>query len=131
MKKIIVLIVLLVSVADYGLAAPVHLQPRRLESLKIAYITRELSLTPEESQKFWPVYNGYVAELRKTRLEKKEDVLEQEESTLAVRKKYREEFRKILTTDQRANRALTAERDFNNMIRKELQKRIEMRKGNS
>jgi len=29
----------------------------RVEALKIGFITRELSLSPEESQKFWPVYN--------------------------------------------------------------------------
>ena len=32
----------------------------RLESAKIAFITRELSLTTEEAQKFWPVFNEYT-----------------------------------------------------------------------
>ena len=39
----------------------------RLESLKIAYITEELELTPEESQKFWPVYNAYMDDLSELR----------------------------------------------------------------
>ncbi len=31
----------------------------QLESAYIAFITTELQLTPEESQRFWPVYNEY------------------------------------------------------------------------
>jgi hypothetical protein len=129
MKKITVLIALLVLLSVSGWAGTAYGQPRRLENLKIAYITRQLSLTADESQKFWPVYNSYISELRKVRAAKKADVLEQEEELLGVRKKYREEFRKILVSDARVNKTLTAERDFNNMIRKELQKRFEQRKG--
>ena len=33
-----------------------------IESLKVAYMTREIGLTPEESQKFWPLYNQYWEE---------------------------------------------------------------------
>ena len=32
----------------------------RIESLKIAFITEKLSLSPEESQQFWPLYNEYT-----------------------------------------------------------------------
>jgi hypothetical protein len=38
----------------------------RVESLKIAFITKELALTPKESQAFWPVYNQHQ-EKEKTR----------------------------------------------------------------
>lgn len=31
----------------------------RIKSLKIAYLTENLALTPEEAQKFWPVYNAH------------------------------------------------------------------------
>ena len=34
----------------------------QVKSAKIAFITRELDLTEEEAQKFWPVYNKYEAE---------------------------------------------------------------------
>ena len=39
-----------------------------LQSQKIAFFTQELELTPEEAQKFWPVYN---AEEKKQRAAKK------------------------------------------------------------
>ena len=41
-----------------------------IESMKIAFITKKLDLTPEEAQQFWPVYNQYndkTKELRKKR----------------------------------------------------------------
>ena len=51
-------------------------QKENIESLKVAFITNKLDLTPEEAQQFWPVYNQYsdkVQELRKKRrLESKE-----------------------------------------------------------
>ena len=34
----------------------------KIESLRIAFITKELSLTSKESEQFWPVYNEYLAE---------------------------------------------------------------------
>ncbi|MEO8172901.1 MAG: hypothetical protein ABI581_07450, partial [Sediminibacterium sp.] len=54
---------------------------------------------------------------------KKGDVLEMEESMLNVRKKYKAEFKKILNTDERVNKALTVDRDFMNVVRKEIQQR--------
>lgn len=32
----------------------------KLESAKIAFLTRELNLTTDEAQKFWPVFNEYA-----------------------------------------------------------------------
>ena len=40
----------------------------KMKSEKIAFITIELSLTPEEAQVFWPVYNGI--ETKKTETQK-------------------------------------------------------------
>jgi hypothetical protein len=86
-----------------------------------------LALTSDEAQKFWPVYNEYVKELRKARIEEKEDVLLFEERALNIRKKYKGEFKKILTSEDRLNKALTVDRDFNNVLKKELQRRAQMR----
>ncbi len=41
---------------------PVNAQERsaeRIKALKVAYITERLSLTPEEAEVFWPVYNDF------------------------------------------------------------------------
>jgi hypothetical protein len=31
----------------------------KIKALKVAYITEQLQLTPEEAQRFWPVYNEF------------------------------------------------------------------------
>ena len=95
----------------------------RVESIQIAFLTKELSLTPEEAQKFWPIYNDYKGELAQARKESREDEVEFEEKVLTVRKKYKGEFKKVLGSDERANQVFVAEKNFREMLRKELQNR--------
>ncbi len=49
-------------------------QPRKekIEQLKIAFITKELDLTAEEAEKFWPVYNEMTAALKKEKKARRE-----------------------------------------------------------
>ena len=42
----------------------------RIESLKIAFLTKKLNLSPEEAQRFWPIYNNYAGEIRQHVLSK-------------------------------------------------------------
>lgn len=45
----------------------------QIKALKVAYITNELALTPEESAKFWPLFNAFDDKqqaLKKLRLKK-------------------------------------------------------------
>ncbi|MGS2741181.1 hypothetical protein [Sinomicrobium sp. M5D2P17] len=37
----------------------------RIKALKVAYITEKLSLTTEEAQKLWPIYNKYYDNVSK------------------------------------------------------------------
>lgn len=39
----------------------------KIESHKVAFLTSELDLTPEESREFWPIYNSYQAKFRELR----------------------------------------------------------------
>jgi hypothetical protein len=97
----------------------------QIESLRIAYITKQLELTPEEAQKFWPVYNSYTGEMRKMLQEhrmKKGDELELEEKALNLRKRYRGEFLKCVP-EEKFNRFLRADRDFKDKLRRELERR--------
>lgn len=43
-----------------GVAQKGDKEKGEIEALKIAFITDELNLTPEEAQEFWPVYNEYT-----------------------------------------------------------------------
>lgn len=47
-----------------------------IEAMKIAYLTSKLELTPEEAQKFWPVYNQFNEKLNELRKKRKQDVRE-------------------------------------------------------
>jgi len=98
-----------------------------IQTLKVAFITKDLYLTTEEAQKFWPVYNAYIEELKKIKNDTKTDVLTSEEKSLAVKKKYNVDFKRILASQDRANKVFLADRDFANFIKKELQDRQRMR----
>lgn len=39
----------------------------KMETMKIGYITEKLALTPEEAQRFWPVYNEHHKAMRALR----------------------------------------------------------------
>jgi Skp family chaperone for outer membrane proteins len=96
---------------------------QRIEAIKIAYITRELDLSPEESQKFWPLYNNYFEELKKARQENANDEIAFEEKSLTIRKKYRSDFGKVLGNDQRVNKIFMVERRYQDILRNELMNR--------
>ena len=128
MKKIFLLIMLsfgLVAIAiSQNKPNKQGLSKNNIEALKVAYITRQLNLTPEEAQKFWPVHNIYFEELKKARKDNLDDELAFEEKALSVRKKYSVDFKKVLVSDERVNKVFTADRDFNNELRKELKNRM-------
>ena len=64
----------------FGLIAPMTMaQPEggkqtkkeKIEQLKIAFITKELDLSTEEAEKFWPAYNEMADALKEERKERK------------------------------------------------------------
>jgi hypothetical protein len=97
----------------------------RLEALKIAYLTKKLDLSTEEAQRFWPIYNKYMEEIRGIRADQKQKNLpeiEVEDRILNVRKKYNNEFTKALSPEK-VNTFFRSEKDFGNFIQRELQER--------
>lgn len=105
----------------------------KVEKLKIAFITKELELTTEETEKFWPVYNeleNKLKEIRKAnrKIEKEiaesydkmteeeakkkfDEVLANEEKELNLRKEYQEKFSKMIG-NKRTLKLLSLEREF-------------------
>ena len=95
----------------------------KVEALKIAFITQKLQLTPDEAQKFWPVYNQYENEIRSLQLDYKNGpALENEEKLLNTRKKYSPAFEKVIGP-QKLNTLFNAERDFRTILIRRLQNR--------
>lgn len=128
MKKFFLLIILSFGIVAIAISQNMPnkqgFNKNNIEALKVAYITRQLNLTAEEAQKFWPVHNVYFEELKRARKENLDNELMFEEKALSVRKKYSVEFKKVLITDERVNKVFTSDRDFNNELRKELKKRM-------
>lgn len=121
MKKIY-LIWIFVSMAVFARAQETELPSEKkqqdIEALKIAFISKELALTPEEAQKFWPVYNQYAKEFRSI-VKDDEDVLDRDEKVLNLRKSYSGQFAKILG-QQRMNRIFNAEGRFRQLLIKSM-----------
>ncbi|MFM1962310.1 MAG: hypothetical protein RLZZ172_1155 [Bacteroidota bacterium] len=96
---------------------------KKIQAMEMAFITKELNLSPNEAQKFWPVFNQYRNELRTVATEKKMgDHLEKQQKTLDIRKKYRDDFSKVMS-QERANKVFGAEEEFKSLVRREFQKR--------
>ena len=99
----------------------------KLRALQIAYLTNKLNLKPEEAQRFWPVFNQYQEEIRKVRMEGRNlPEVDREQKIVDIRKKYFEEFTKVLNKD-RADRVFKADNEFRDVIRKELQERRQLK----
>lgn len=114
----------------------------QIESQKIAFITKELELTPEEAQEFWPVYNQYAKERRENLKQKHDNIkniesmseeeakssidshIKTKEVEIEIESEYFNKFTKILGFKRTVN-LLVAEAKF----KKELLHRIRDRKG--
>src|SRR5450432_844190 len=110
------IITVFISVAQNG---------NRLYALKIAYITKQLDLSPEEAQKFWPIYNQYAEELKRARqdaVRNNKSEIELDESLLNIRKKYSVEFEKALSP-QKIDIFFKSEKEFGNYVQKEMERR--------
>jgi hypothetical protein len=125
--------ILLILVMALGISVVSHAQDgdeekgngSRIEALKIAYLTKKLNLSTDEAQRFWPIYNQYMVEIRKTRMDarqNKEGELPTEEKLLNIRKKYNGEFNKALSTEK-INTFFKAEKEFGTVLQKELMER--------
>lgn len=121
MKKLLILSTVVLLSCFQFVKAQDELEPskrERLEALKVAYLTEKLSLTPEEAQQFWPLYNNLEDKLRDIRKQQRgnrsdakqnfdsmsdadvikaiDQELALEQKELDLKKEYNERFKKIL-----------------------------------
>ena len=108
MKKFYLLLVL-VSITAFVKAQEDEIANKKkqqgIDALKVAFISKELALTPDEAQKFWPVYNQYAKELKNT--------------ISHIRKSYKDQFSNVLG-QQRMNTIFNAEGRFRNLLIKSM-----------
>jgi hypothetical protein len=127
MKKLFSLFVLITWLALPGFAQPGFQQRPTggaLEAMKIAFVTKRLNLSPEEAQRFWPIYNQYAVEIRQAHIAYRDnqDELKLDEYILNIKKKYSQVFSRALSPD-RVNQFFRAEKDFGGFVQKEMQRR--------
>lgn len=147
-KYFVVIAVLVSSVATTAWAQESRAARfERIEMEKIAFITKELNLSPEEAEKFFPIYNQYRDEVSKLRQEKhsrrsqpspyfqsqrrtlqpnglnpNRDVLAFDAKELEVKKSYRKRFTNVIGA-ARASQFFAVEEEFRNYLMRELQQR--------
>jgi hypothetical protein len=112
-------------------------QHKNIEAQRVAYITKEVDLTPDEAKVFWPVYNEYESrrhELRKSFRNSDDfhkidfDKLTEKEATqmldnqiieaqryLDLRKEYHAKFKAVLPA-VKVLKLYDAEREFQKML---------------
>jgi hypothetical protein len=105
---------------------------RKVQVVKENFIGRQLNLTPEQGEKFWPMYRQYQNELFAVRRLKRlnnsdaqangaEQVrkdLDYQSQIVNINKRYNEEFLKILPPEK-VSELLKSEHEFNDeLIRK-------------
>jgi hypothetical protein len=126
MKKLLLILTLFALPFSRLIAQPGQ---ERLEKLKIAFITQQLNLSIDEAQKFWPVYNQYSAESKKIHQDYKgKDQLEMQQKLLDLKKKYKPEFLKAISSDK-FEKFLTLEDQWREKLKQELERRREKRNG--
>lgn len=114
--------VILFAISLFSLSAFAQPNKGNIEALRVAHITREVGLSPQESQKFWPVYNQYQGELENLRKERKNTISQAKQNRsnlsdadyanlvdnemnfkskeLEIDKKYNERFKVILPIEK-------------------------------
>jgi hypothetical protein len=125
MKKLLLLYGIIFTLCLSGFSQ----NGEKIQALKIAYLTRQMNLTPGEAERFWPVYNQYTEEIRQTRINaigNKEDEIVTEEKIVNIRKKYNSEFARALPPEK-VNLFFRAEREFGASVQKEIIQRRQLR----
>lgn len=138
MKKLTLLIIFVLGF----LITKAQNKHEKIEAAKIAYITKEVALTPMQAEDFWPLYNEYTNKRKSLRREKRQLQREsqniQGNDALILRKmdrieeikmqevaldnSYRKRFLIILSPEQVMD-LYQAERDFFKMLKNQIRER--------
>lgn len=131
MKKIFILFgfITFATLLTQAQAANPEKGGERIKSLEIGYITRQLELTPEEAEKFWPIFHQYRKELKTAIVENvNAEKLDREQKILDIRKKYKKNFTSVLDNG-RVDKFYEAEDKFQMLVRREMNNRQNNRQG--
>ena len=140
----------LLHAQDDDMPPPSDERMKEIKAQKSAYLTSKLSLTPEQAQNFWPIYNQFdeeretirrsmrdlIKDARKDRTTMTEaqasELLEKglagRQRELDLEKLYSEKFKKSIGAIKTVE-LHKAERDFNKEVLRRFRERMEERRG--
>lgn len=126
MKRTFEFILLLCFLLFSGIAYSQN-RGERVQSAKVAFLSERLQLTPQTAEKFWPIYHQYDEEIRTLLQEKRnkndersaEEILDQEQKALDIKRKYSALFLKVIT-DEQLGSLYHSEREFNRILLKRM-----------
>jgi hypothetical protein len=101
----------LISLSFYAQGKHFEEKKDKIKSLKIAFLTTELNLNPDEAAKFWPIYNAFEDNQFELRRQKMKSFLKKEDNNLNK------------LTDKEAS-ALLAKMESNEDEMRQLQKKL-------
>jgi hypothetical protein len=102
----------------------------RVENVKKDFITKELQLTTQEVDAFFPIYNEYAQKRKDVRRSQREEMresgessvdkmLDKEQDMVDLKKEYLEKFRKVLP-ERKVVQLMEAESKFKLMLMQRL-----------
>ncbi len=82
--KLLIVSAFLISIASFGQDGPLRERfkekKEQIKALKVAFITTELNLTPDEAAKFWPLFNSFEDKQQEIKKQKLKAYLERTDS---------------------------------------------------
>lgn len=126
-NKIVCAFLLFIAVSTSVYAQAPRKRDEQIRKLKIEFVTQQMSLTQQQTQKFLPLYNKYSDELLVQRfaikdLEKNanstyqvEERQKLEQKMVEIKGKYKNDFLKIISAQQLAT-MYKAEREFKKVL---------------
>ena len=94
-----------------------------------AEIIKRLDITPDEAQKFTPVFDKYQDEWFEAVKVNKNDVIKRTEEVLKIQKRFKPDFQRVLNSEDRANRVFKAHENVIDKIRDKAERMREKRQG--
>lgn len=134
MKYIITLVISFFMMASTTNLAAQGTGNEKIRAIKIGLITDKMKLSPEQSAKFWPIYNRYDNEMRLIRTSRKdvtnakglnaEEIIDErqklDEKAVSLKAKYQGEFLNVISPTQ-LNNLYQAENEFRQYLLNRLQ----------
>ena len=116
---------------------------QKIESLKADYLNQQLKLSPDQAQRFWPLYQQYQQQMATLARQRRQNQLSRnqmnhpsdaqvdqsldrdfklQQQALQLREQYRQKFRQVIPSEK-VMQFYKSEKDFNMKLVRELRRR--------